>query len=63
MKIKDLIKVLSVYNENTDICHNYIDDKNSNYMGDFVIEELHPIGDRDAEDLLLLCIKNKEIKV
>jgi len=59
MKIKDLIKVLSVYNENTDICHNNIDDKGGSCMADFIIEELHPIGDRDAEDLLLLCITNK----
>ena len=55
MNVKELIEELKKYDEQTDVCSGYIDKYGMSHL-DLIIKESHPIGDRDAEDELLLWI-------
>jgi len=55
MKVKELIKILSKYEPETEICSGYIC-KNAQSHYDLIIKESHPIGDRDTEEELLLWL-------
>ena len=55
MTIKELIKHLNKYDENTEVCSGVIDNNCMSHF-DLIIKESHPIGDRDMEEELLLWI-------
>ena len=60
MNIKELIKELKKYDEETEVCSGYFRPNNFMTHGDLIIKESHPIGDRDSEDKLLLWIGCEE---
>ena len=62
MKVKDLIDKLKNYNQQTDVCSGYLTNDNKMLHLDLIIKESNPIGDRDAEDKLLLWIGCKEFQ-
>tara|TARA_R110002167_G_scaffold314791_1_gene520395 strand:+ start:371 stop:553 length:183 start_codon:yes stop_codon:yes gene_type:complete len=60
MNIKELIKELKKYDEKTKVCSGYLSSNNCMVHADLIIKESHPIGDRNAEDELLLWIGCEE---
>jgi len=56
MTIKELIKELKKYDENTEVCSGSIATNGGMLHTDLIIKESHPIGDRDMEEQLLLWI-------
>lgn len=57
MTVKELIKKLSKYGDNTMVCSGYYDLDNGNmYHYDLVIKESHQLGDREAEENVNLWI-------
>ena len=57
--INDLLNALNRYPKDTLICSGYTT-INSMVHTDLVIKESHPLGDRDAEETLLLWIGSYE---
>jgi hypothetical protein len=60
MTIKELIKELKKYDENTEVCSGSIATNRSMLHTDLIIKESHPMGDRDTEEQLLLWIGFKD---
>ena len=55
MTIKELISRLSKYDQDTWVCGGYTSDRGTGHFG-LVIEETHPIGDRDTEEQLMILL-------
>ena len=60
MKVKELIKELSKYDGNTLVNAGYISKNNCMCHFELLMEESNRIGDRDAEEELMLWIGFKE---
>jgi hypothetical protein len=56
MTIKELIKELKKYDEETSVCSGSISTNGGMLHTDLIIKESHPMGDRDTEEQLLLWI-------
>jgi len=55
MTIKELISKLSKYDQDTWVCGGYTSDRGTGHF-ELVIEETHPIGDRDTEEQLMILL-------
>jgi len=60
MNVKELIEELSKYDEKTEISAGYISKNNCMCHFELLMEESNRIGDRDAEEELMLWIGFKE---
>jgi len=53
MTVKELIQELKKYDEQTEVCSGYFDEKGGWYHGELVIKESLTFADRIDEELLL----------